>query len=335
MNFDQPKLTPMQLGKRNILMPKHWETIDINNYKITKPTILCFGGNRSFDPRNANHYCRTVEGMLANSNYSKEIDKKNYEVLGICYGHYPLDESKVETSQLDKNEVSLIEKNLLQPLYLDENGNKLSCEDAKKNFNMLTILCHSYGAIAFDNVVKQTFQNMTDKGFSFDDIMDILSQVVCVSYAPRSLISGVSSIQIVSGCDGMDIPPNAPKKMRNTYYSRFFNLFNTKSMWGNGTQIANENTLGVYTTNMTNDEKADDHSMRALINAGKEGSEERSKNAKSIFYVAQQSLALSLKNSVDNVGSKVFCSKPNINQLYSKTKYILGKKQINLDMEML
>ncbi len=334
MNFDEPKISPMQIGRRDISKPNHWETLDLNKYKLTKPTILCFGGNRSFEPKDANFYCRTVEEMLTKNKYFQNVDKNDYDLVGISYGHYPLKDENVEVSKLDDFEINLIEEKLFQPLYLNRFGKPLSVEKACKNFNKLTVLCHSYGAVAFDKIIKNIFQNMIKKGFSFEEVSDILSQVVCISYAPRGMIGGVSSIQIVSGCDGFDIPRNAPKKMRNTYYAYFYNLFNDKEAWGNGTQIVNGNTIGVFTTNMTINEKTDDHSFLTLVNGGKEDTKEKSKNAKSIYYVAQQSLAISLKNSVENIKSNAFKSKPNVEKLYSRTKYILGKKQKELEREL-
>lgn len=332
--FDKPKETPAQCGKRDWTKPNHWEKIDINKDGIiTKPTILCFGGNRTFDPKDANAVCRAAEELLSKDEYAKKISKNDYDLIGFCYGHYPL-KDQTEVSRLDDVEVENIEKNLIQPLYLDSKGNRLNIQKAIKNFNMLTVLCHSYGAVAFDKIMKKTFSTMVEKGYSLVEIGDILSQVVCVSYAPKCMIRGVSSIQIISGCDSFDIPKDAPKKMRNTFYSHFYNLFEEEKLWGNGTQIANGNTIGVYTTNMTNNETTNDHPLKILINGGKENASENSKNAKTIFEVAQQTLALSLKNSIENVKSKVFYSKPTINQLYTKTKTILGKKQIDLDMEM-
>lgn len=333
MYFDQPKIVPMQCGKRNLSKKDHWEKIDISEYRITKPTVLCFGGNRTFDPKDANAFCRSAEELLVENNVSKDIDRNDYDLIGFSYGHYPL-KNQTEISCLEDEEAQIIEKRLFQPLYLNKNGKPLSVERAKKNFNLLTIFCHSYGSIAFDMVIRYAFENMTNCGYSYEQIIKIMSQIICVSYAPRSLVGGVSSIQIISGCDGYDVPENASKKMRNTYFSRFYKYFDAKDMWGNGAQIANKNTLGVYTTNMTNQEFINDHSLQVLTNSGKDDIKYCSKNAKSIFYVAQQSLALSVKNSVDNVKSKVFQEKPNINKLYSKAKYILGKHQIDLEREM-
>ena len=333
MYFDQPKIVPMQCGKRDTTKKDHWEKLDISEYKISKPTVLCFGGNRTFDPKDANAFCKSAEELLLNNSVSKDIDRNDYDLVGFCYGHYPL-KNQTEISRLENEEAQIIEKRLLRPLYLNKNGKPLSVEKTEKNFNLLTVFCHSYGSIAFDKVIHYAYENMTECGFSYEQISKIMSQIICVSYAPRSLIGGVSSIQIISGCDGYDIPENASKKMRNTYFSRFYKYFDTKNMWGNGTQIANKNTLGVYTTNMTNEEFMNDHCLQVLMDGGNDKVRYSSENAKSIFYVAQQSLALSVKNSVENFKTKNFQRKPDINKLYSKAKYILGKRQIDLEHEM-
>ena len=47
-------------GRRN---PKiegsHWEQLDLSNYKITKPIVICLSGNGTINEKEANGFCKT------------------------------------------------------------------------------------------------------------------------------------------------------------------------------------------------------------------------------------------------------------------------------------
>lgn len=327
------KIIPAKLGKRDQNFEFHWKEIDLDSIKISKPTLLCFGGNRSMDSKDANAFCKSAEKLLNFDNLFSADDKKNIDLIGISYGHFKNnsnDKDFVETSNLTDEEIEVLSNAIFKSLYLDKNGNTLSVREAIRNFNLITTFSHSYGSIAINHLINKTYNDMIEKGYTYEDTRKIFSQIVSVSYAPRGTISGVSNIQIISGCDGYDMPLNSNKKTRNIYFSKFYNV-KDKTQQGNGAMISDENTISVFTTNMTTNPRIDDHALKVLMGAGKEANES-SKFSGNIFSIAQDSLILSVKNSLQNYRSDSFTPKPNLNALYENTKELLGKEQIDLEM---
>ena len=326
------KIVPARLGKRDYNFDYHWKEIDTGTLKITKPTVLCFGGNRSFDNRDANAFCRRAEMLLNfNNNFSAD-DRKDIDLIGVSYGHFDDFINKkepIETSCLTNSEIEDFSNTIFKPLYIDELGNKLSVKDAMKNFNLITTFTHSYGSIAINQIINKTYKDMIERGYTYEDTQEIFSQIVSVSYAPRGTISGATNIQIISGCDGYNMPLNSDKKTKNVYFSKFYNIENNQER-GNGTMISDDNTISVFTTNMTTNPRTDDHALKVLIGAGY-NSIRSSAHASSIFSIAQDSLILSIKNSLQNYRSDEFIPKPNLSELYKNTKQLLGKEQMDLE----
>ena len=335
MCLDDEKFVSAKIGKRDLTCVNHWKTLDIENLKITKPTVLCFGGNRSMDERDANAFCKSAERLLNFDSLFGSRNRNDIDLIGISYGHYKGDKYKsqdgVETSSLTKSEIKKFATKVFRPLYLNDEGNRINKYTAMKNFNLITTFSHSYGSMAINSIIEEVYKDMINAGYTYADTCEIFSQIISVSYAPRGVISGVSNIQIISGCDGYDVPLNCNKKTKNIYYNHFYNV-GENGKKGNGTVITDDNTISVFTTNMTNNPKIDDHVLKVLINAGQNISNEQSKFSGSIFSVAQDSLILSVKNSLHNYLSNDFVPKPSLNELYSNTRQILGKEQFDLEM---
>lgn len=64
-------------GRRKRNAENHWENIDSSNIKITKPTILIFGGNLTTHPEQANSYAKVVYKLL--NKY--EMEAKNIHIF--------------------------------------------------------------------------------------------------------------------------------------------------------------------------------------------------------------------------------------------------------------
>lgn len=328
MLLDNDKKIPASFGLRKYDCPNHWKEIDITKFEFDKPTVICFGGNRTFDSRGANSYCRMAEQLLRENIKLRHYDFSNIDFLGCAYGRFEHHDD-VEISKLTDKEMQML-ANLFYKRFCFNNEGQVDKQVAIKNFNKLTIFCHSYGSYAVDIIMNKLCNLMQDSILSYDDCKDILSQIICVSYAPRSIITGASTIQIISGCDGFGAPFNANKKLKNTYGNYFYNISDVE-LQKNGIEKTDENSLSVFTTNMTNDTKVNDHSIKVLMNVNNDQDKKYNKNAKSIFDIAQTALALSVINSIRNTIHSHFIPKPSLDDLYRVNKKILGENQINFD----
>ena len=61
MDSSDEKVLPAKLGIRDLNCKNHWKELNLNEAKITKPTVLCLGGNRSLGERDANAFCKSAE----------------------------------------------------------------------------------------------------------------------------------------------------------------------------------------------------------------------------------------------------------------------------------
>ncbi len=325
------KLIPFQIGKRNLEKENHWEKLDINKFCISKPTLLCFGGNRTMDCYDANAFCKCADKIIRNyaDKTSTSFDKNDFDIIGFAYGHYNRDKNDdIEVSSLSSEEKKLIAERIFFPLFLDKNGRLFNKDAILRNFNMITIFSHSYGSIAVNEIINIVFNKFMEFRLDYRDIQDIFSQIISVSYAPRSVIAGVSNIQIISGCDGYDIPLNSNRFLRNLYYSRFYNIQDEKQK-GSGVCLTDENTISLLTTNMTNEKNINDHVMSVFMRGIDSDNKENSKN---IFKIAESVLSNSISNSISNFHSKNFVSKIALKDLFMKSKIMLGSKQLEFNM---
>ncbi len=64
-------------GRRKRAAENHWESVDFENYKFTKPTILIFGGNLTTHPEQANSYAKIVYKLLN----KVDLDNKNLHIF--------------------------------------------------------------------------------------------------------------------------------------------------------------------------------------------------------------------------------------------------------------
>lgn len=73
-------------GRRKRLADKHWEDVDCKDVKITKPTILIFGGNLTTHPEQANSYAKTIYKFLNKG----ELEAKNFHIFEDfdCFSFY-------------------------------------------------------------------------------------------------------------------------------------------------------------------------------------------------------------------------------------------------------
>lgn len=64
-------------GRRKRLADNHWEDVNCKDIKITKPTILIFGGNLTTHPEQANSYAKTIYKFLNKG----ELEAKNFHIF--------------------------------------------------------------------------------------------------------------------------------------------------------------------------------------------------------------------------------------------------------------
>lgn len=164
-----------KFGRRDTKTPNlknHWQDIDLSSYRITKPTVICLGGNGTTDTREANGMAKIVQNMIGES--------EDVDIISITYSHSNLFDVGLLST---KEEYEIVQK-LFIPLLFDENGNKLPQKQAIKNFRNITIFAHCYGARnVWEDCEKILYLELMRKGVDAFDLNRLIEQIFVVSYA--------------------------------------------------------------------------------------------------------------------------------------------------------
>lgn len=171
----------VEMGKRNLAKEKHWENLFVENYGITKPTIICLGGNATIDTFEANGFCKLVENMLglikrgSTENISDRVD-----LLGFGYARK---NSSDEVGELPNDFVENFVDSVMIPLF-SENGERLSLDEAKRNMSKISFFTYCHGQVEANKIIETLDLRLADLGYNEGEINDINSATVNVSFAP-------------------------------------------------------------------------------------------------------------------------------------------------------
>ena len=300
------------IGKRNKNFNNHWEQLNIDQFKIVKPTIICFGGNMTVSEKDANAMCKIADHLLSkNPKYGTEYSKYyDIDIVGVSYGK---DKGK-EQGHLSKEEVSEFVDKVFIRLCKDDEGNDLPVDQVKKNFGNVTFLSHCYGARAINEIIVDMYKKMVKEGYNKEDVNEFFRQMNSVSYAPMLAIYNVNNLAVYTGNDELLTPPGNFKCM-DLYESNYKGVSLFKE---------DENTISLYTDRMTNGKE---HGMQVI--------EAETPKAQAVSSIMSRVLTSSIVHSICNNQSEKFISNMDIDQVYEiaqeqlkieKEKYIKNKK---------
>ncbi len=311
------------LGKRNLDSENKWEEIDIDNYRIKKPTVLCLGGNGSISPKKANSLCKIAQnlvGLKQPTTKNEFATTEDVDFVGIAYGRYSKNDN---TSFLTDEESKEIVDKIFLPMCKDENGNVLPREKILKNFNMVTIFSHCYGAKEASIMLGRTINKMSNMGIDMATACDAVNQIFAVSYAPFEEC-GCPSLQIIPMKDQVLIGgPNFSDISHRFLMDKFLCDKNK----GKGTVAFKEDsfTISLIVSDMT-DNVSDEH---GVIVASRDEAwqfmEDDTYFGDEVSQVMGNALAKSISNSIQNFNSETFTPKPSLDEILEETKSILGE----------
>ena len=87
------------------------------------------------------------------------------------------------------------------PLFVDDDGKRLSTEDACKNFSKVVFYSHCYGAKAVNEIMDQLVKNLREIGYTAEDIDAICCSTIHITYAPLEVDSWLPCIEVNSFTD--------------------------------------------------------------------------------------------------------------------------------------
>lgn len=169
---------PMILGKRVEKTNQNkygFENINLENIKISSPTVLCLGGSGVVGKKSANGLAKFVFNMLNSSPKDHAVD-----VFSLIYGSL---DSDPWDGTLTHGEINSLVEHVFMPLVSKE-GKKIDVISAKKNMRNITIVSHCFG-MAVANILSTVLRdNMISIGYTQQETVQILRQVTNISFAP-------------------------------------------------------------------------------------------------------------------------------------------------------
>ncbi len=203
-------------GKRTLENDEHWISLDLDGYRITRPTIIVLGGNATTDYKKAKRACGTVERImqLKQSNKFTQITYEGIDVLGFYYG---LDNETDTSGYFSRGYVSKIVDNLFLPLFFDKKGNRLSLEKACKNFSLITVFAHCHGAREINYIMADLTKKLLQKGYTQEETEVIYGQGFQVSFTPMPDEAYMPCVRIDSFSDSFNICYGMANMFKDTY----------------------------------------------------------------------------------------------------------------------
>ena len=213
MELDSVKETPYEIYKVAPNLKNGYQKVD-DAYRITKPTVIALGGNFTFTGKHAYAMGNIVKNLigLKEKRHDNQIATfDDVDILALSYGKLRYAENTV----MNDEEIIDFCNRIFVPLAVDENGNRLTVEEAMKNASMVTFFNHCYGARVADEVLLEFMVKLKDLGYDADEVYKITSSISAVSFAPMNNIHCGTHMKVHSYQD-MVIPEGlfyGPKKL--------------------------------------------------------------------------------------------------------------------------
>lgn len=201
--------------------PIGWK--NINKIPVDEPCVLFLGGDGTTSDKAANGYLKSVEKLL-----EKEQITENINLYSVVYDFGSWDDrdivfnknnARTKLMQDYKRQVrtrSPLNDDTVNPRYIkrifdiaflprlaDENGQRLSTEQATQNIRNLNIIAHCHGAYTFLKLEEMMTTKMKELGYKSDERQSIQKQLLCIAHAPYCPL-GVSKSSLISFCSAKD-----------------------------------------------------------------------------------------------------------------------------------
>lgn len=303
----------------------NWERLN-SEYHITKPTILCAGGNLTLDDKSANSIAKMAENLIGR--HEQDID-----ILSIIYETKDSSHPIGFVSNQDAGDLTL---QIFAPLIMDENCNRLSLKQVCKNLRNITIFQFCYGVEAINKINKILIDLLKSLNYSQNEVRLILQQIFCVGFAPIEDNNANSSFYVKSIDD---------EKFGNNYiYNKYNADINANQIFlGSGELQKNNNSLTLFTQKLsspisvhstTNDvfdlakvlelfEREHDLSLISRNKSYNPTLYNITHNANTASLCISYALSFSVANSIQNNLTNKFIPL-NLNQLFNDCKNIIS-----------
>jgi len=175
-----PEWLDLKIGRRNTQEKNSWETLDIETYRINKPTVICLSGNGAVDFKEVNGFCKLAQSYLELLTKNNPKAKDGIDIVGI---KYPILDKKNRTGRFAKENIEKIVNNLFVSLAYDENG-KVSFDELCRRLSQITFFTYCKGSMEAYKITYELSVRLHEIGFTKEEIKKALNCMWHISYAP-------------------------------------------------------------------------------------------------------------------------------------------------------
>ena len=285
--------------------PKKWRDVKPDEIDITKPMVLCLGGNGTVTNKLANGYAKAVQSILGVDTQDDFVD-----IFSLHYGG----QEDASIGNVSFEEIEELAKGIFIRRVVDENGERLPFDDACKNMRNVNIVTYSFGANVLKHLMEQTAQYMEyNLGYDEDEISDILKQVLQVCYAPSVNDMPFSTNFVVKSLQD-----------RNFDYSKEYQARFGVQPIAYGKVCTNENQVVLYVNQLSDKAGINEHDITLLRRPQNFLTENKRANTASLCvgYV----LSAGILNSKENAESDKFIPLLNQNEIFDAVKSAIDRE---------
>lgn len=313
MTMAQDKLwAEVEFGRRKPGEPNSWEELETSTYRVDKPTVFCLCGNGTTSLRDANGFCKHAEGYLG---LLKGKDGRPFtdkvDIVGFKYAKKKEDSDR---GGLTGDFIEDFVEKCLLPLFMDEEGERLPLDVARKNMSRITFFTYCAGAQELSNIMRRLNYELSALGYKKFERDLIGNSSINVSFAPYDNTQNfVPSVRVLSMDDevvGTDVGLILNEAERKALDGIEIRKDPVGKIYGTEMNLAPAGSINIVTSGLVNASTStgDDHysSIVArdtnwdLTAFTRNGQTVTSGNADCVSQMMAWSLCRGVENSIEN-----------------------------------
>ena len=334
------------VGRRTPGQLNNWERIDLNHYKSEKPIVICLSGNGAITEKSANGFCKRAEILLellfknsypqgtciadlvdiVGCSYSykanvkipnmTETEKKDffhkYPTMEAYLKDYPNNITKDDTGFIEETVIDDIINNILLPLCVNENNEKLPVKTACKKLSRVTFFTWCHGAMEVYKILSKLLKKCSELDYELCDIVKMFSSIMHITYAPITKANLSPTISIDSLSD-----------YNNIHYSEQYPDINgVEIMYEYPDEVVKRffDNIHIFSSKLTNTSEKDinEHSVEFLDRDEEWNIKGGYVNADCVSQLMSWALCRAVENGLENFKSDKFVPKMSLLRVHEE-----------------
>ncbi len=302
----------VEFGRRRPGAPNSWEELSVDTYRVDRPTVFCLSGNGTTTLRDANGFCKHAESYL---NLMKGSDgtpiTDRVDIVGFKYAKK---QQENESGGLTGDFIESFVEEVLLPLFVDENGERLPLDQARQNMARITFFTYCAGAQELSSIMRRLNYSLSALGYRKFERDLIGNSSMNVSFAPIDNIQNyVPSIRVLSIDDDMvgeDVGLILSESERKELDGIAVRRDPVGKIYGTDMNLAPAGSINIITSSLVNasTSSGDDHYSSIVARDAdwnvseftRDGQTVRSGNADCVSQMMAWALCRAVENSEEN-----------------------------------